>query len=264
MTAFGGALTDPTKIMGSRIAAFVVDGIVATLVMAAAFFVLDAGNFQTREFSSRFDAQRACDFVNQRQVGEGSNGICFVSGSTARVMDADDVQSMQVHLWIVAAGFGLLNYVVLTVVAGGTVGKLIFGLRVVTARGQRAGFGRNLVRWLFLIVDAACCYLPGLLTSFNTKGHRRVGDLVAGTYVVHRSAEGRLLHIPGHLHVKGRHEYGSFGPAPVAPDPTLGSGGGIDAPVFDPSRNTYVRYDQSSGVWFQWDDRTQSWIPAQQ
>ena len=202
--------------------------------------------------------------VNQRDVGDGSRGICFASGSEARIMDRDDVNALQGHLWLATGIFGLLNYVVLTVVAGGTVGKLIFGLRVVTARGQRAGFGRNLVRWLFLIVDAACCYLPGLLTSFNTKGHRRIGDLVAGTYVVHRSAEGRLLHIPGHLHVKGRHEYGSFGPAPVAPDPTLGTGGGIDAPVFDPSRNAYVRYDQASGVWFQWDERTQAWVPAQQ
>lgn len=264
MTAFGGALTDPTKIMGSRIAAYVIDTLVGLGVVVAVFFAFDAGNFQTRQFSSTFDAQRACDFVNQRDVGEQSNGLCFVSGTSARVMDSEDVSTMQVHLWVAGVAFGLANYVLLTVVAGGTVGKLIFGLRVVTARGERAGFGRNLVRWLLFIVDVACCYLPGLLTSFNTKGHRRVGDLVAGTYVVHRSAEGRLLHIPGHLHVKGRHDYGSFGPAPVAPDPTLGSGGGIDAPVFDPSRNAYVRYDPSSGVWFQWDDRTQSWIPAQQ
>ena len=64
--------------------------------------------------------------------------------------------------------------------------------------------------------------------------------------------------------MKGRHEYGSFGPAPVAPEPTLGAGGGIDAPVFDPSRNTYVRYDQDSGVWFEWDDASQTWVPARQ
>ena len=264
MTAFGGALTDPTKIMGSRIGAYIIDSLLLLAVMAGTFFVVDAKQFETRQFSSALEAQRACDLVNQRDVGDGSRGICFASGSEARIMDRDDVNALQGHLWLATGIFGLLNYVVLTVVAGGTVGKLIFGLRVVTARGQRAGFGRNLVRWLFLIVDAACCYLPGLLTSFNTKGHRRIGDLVAGTYVVHRSAEGRLLHIPGHLHVKGRHEYGSFGPAPVAPDPTLGTGGGIDAPVFDPSRNAYVRYDQASGVWFQWDERTQAWVPAQQ
>lgn len=264
MTAFGGALTDPTKIMGSRIGAYIVDLILATLAVGLVFVTVDASKFETRQFSSSFDAQRACDFVNRQDFDGQRNGICFASGTTARVMQGDDVQAMQVHLWLAWAGFGLLNYVVLTAVVGGTLGKLLFGLRVVTNRGQRAGFGRNLVRWLFLIIDQACCFLPGLLTSFNSKGHRRVGDMVAGTYVIHRSAEGRLLHIPGHLVVKGRHEYGSFGPAPIAAEPTLGTGGGIDAPVFDPSRNTYVRYDQVSGVWFQWDDTTQSWIPARQ
>ena len=99
-----------------------------------------------------------------------------------------------------------------------------------------------------------------LLTASNTKGHRRIGDLVAGTFVVHRSAEGRLLHIPGLLHVQNRHEYGAFGPAPAAAAPAPGS----DAPVFDPARNTYVRYDPASGVWFQWDEASQSWVPTQQ
>ena len=265
MTAFGGAISDPTKIMGARIGAYIVDLLIATGVVILVFVLVDASKFETREFSSTFEAQQACDLVSQREpFGSQTNSICFVSGSDALVMEGDDVQAMQVHLWIAWGAFGLFNYVLLSTVAGGTLGKMLFGLRVVTSRGQRAGIGRNLVRWLFLIIDQACCFLPGLLTSFNTKGHRRIGDLVAGTYVVHRSAEGRLLHIPGHLHVKNRHEYGTFGPAPAAPEPTLGTGGGIDAPVFDPSRNTYVRYDQASGVWFQWDDLTQSWVPAQQ
>ena len=150
MTAFGGALTDPTKIMGSRIGAYIIDSLLLLAVMAGTFFVVDAKQFETRQFSSALEAQRACDLVNQRDVGDGSRGICFASGSEARIMDRDDVNALQGHLWLATGIFGLLNYVVLTVVAGGTVGKLIFGLRVVTARGQRAGFGRNLVRWLFL------------------------------------------------------------------------------------------------------------------
>lgn len=272
MTAFGGALTDPTKIMGSRIAAYAIDLILAFIVTAGVFFLFGAGRFDSIETSSPAAAEQLCREVN-RNLTTGPDGTvnvgrddraCFAFGSTARVASGDDLNTVQAQLYAAFIGFGLFNYIILTAIAGGTVGKLLFGLRVVTARGQRAGLGRNLVRWLLLIVDQACCWLPGLLTSFNSKGHRRVGDMVAGTYVVHRSAEGRLLHIPGHLHVKGRHEFGAFGPAPAAPEPTLGSGGGIDAPVFDPSRNTYVRYDQSSGVWFQWDDRTQAWVPAEQ
>lgn len=272
MTAFGGALTDPTKIMGSRIAAYIVDLILGLVVIVGLFLLVGASRFESIDAGSPDAAQRLCREVNGslttdpdgEVVIDGDDRVCIAFGSTARVSTADDLNSLQVQLYAASIGFGLFNYVILSAIAGGTLGKLLFGLRVVTARGQRAGLGRNLVRWLLLIVDAACCFLPGLISSFNSKGHRRIGDMAAGTYVVHRSAEGRLLHIPGHLIVKGRHEYGTFGPAPAAPEPTLGTGGGIDAPVFDPSRNTYVRYDQSSGVWFQWDDTTQSWITAQQ
>ena len=66
MTAFGGALTDPTKIMGSRIGAYIVDLILATLAVGLVFVTVDAGKFETRQFSSSFDAQRACDFVNRQ------------------------------------------------------------------------------------------------------------------------------------------------------------------------------------------------------
>ncbi|MGN6696088.1 MAG: RDD family protein [Aquihabitans sp.] len=265
MTAFGGALTDPTKIMGSRVAAFVIDLVLAWAVLVGAFFLFGIHNFEEVRAGSPEGAEQICRDVDEASGGNTQKGLCFASGSTAHVATGDDIDTLQGQFWGVVIVVGFLNYVLLTVIAGGTVGKLIFGLRVVTARGQRAGFGRNIARSLLLFVDAACCYvLPGLAVALNAKGHRRIGDLAAGTYVVHRSAEGRLLHIPGHLHVQNRHEYGSFGPAPVGVEPTLGTSGGIDAPVFDPSRNTYVRYDQGSGVWFQWDDATQAWVPAQQ
>jgi uncharacterized RDD family membrane protein YckC len=273
MTAFGGALTDPTKIMGSRIGAYVIDFVLLWVVVIGALVLLDQGKFETVHAGTPAAAQQICNDINDdlrtnidgEVVVEGDDRVCFATGDTARVATGDDFSQIQQHLWVGLVVVGLLNYVVLSTVAGGTVGKLLFGLRVVTMHGTRAGFGRNLLRWVLLIVDALCCYfLPGLIVASKSKGHRRIGDMAAGTYVVHRSAEGRLLHIPGHLHVKGRHEFGTFGPAPAAPEPTLGTGGGIDAPVFDPSRNTYVRYDQASGLWFQWDDVTQAWIPAQQ
>lgn len=277
MTAFGGALTDPTKIMGSRIGAYAVDLVLGIAVVVGTFFLFGASHLETIEAGSDYAAQRFCDEFNGTagQPGGGGNRVCFVTGSSVRVATGDDYNAIQAQFYAAWFGFGLLNYVVLSAVAGGTLGKLLFGLRVTTARGQRAGIGRNLVRWLFLIIDAACCWLPGLLTSFNSKGHRRIGDMVAGTYVVHRSAEGRLLSIPGHLVVRNRQDPYVQGATPpgigampysTGAVPAAGVGGpdGIDAPVFDPSRNTYVRYDQASGTWFQWDERSQSWVPAQQ
>ncbi|HWJ60838.1 MAG TPA: RDD family protein [Acidimicrobiales bacterium] len=260
MTAFGGALTDPTKIMGSRIGAYIVDLIIGTVVVVGVFLLFGASHFDEVPAGSPAAARQLCDGINDVSDGSSRSHVCIAWGDSARVASGDDLRAVQVQFWAASIGFGLLNYVVLSAIAGGTAGKLIFGLRVVTARGQRAGLGRNLVRWLLLVVDTACCFLPGLLTSFNSKGHRRVGDMVAGTYVVHRSAEGRLLHIPGHLHVKNRDPYAVPGAAPAVP--AAAGSAGIDAPVFDPARNTYVRYDQASGTWFQWDDAQQAWVPA--
>ena len=53
-----------------------------------------------------------------------------------------------------------------------------------TRNGQECGFGRAVVRWLLLVVDAFFCFLVGLITALSTTGHQRVGDLVAKTYVV--------------------------------------------------------------------------------
>ena len=38
MTAFGGALTDPTKIMGSRVGAYLVDAVISTIVVLGLFY----------------------------------------------------------------------------------------------------------------------------------------------------------------------------------------------------------------------------------
>lgn len=267
MTAFGGALTDPTKIMGSRVGAYVIDAILTVVVVVGAFFLFGMSRLESIDAGSPAAAQAMCDEVNNQTSGDH---ICFTSGSTARLATGSDAESIQAILYGSAIAFGIANYVILSTVAGGTLGKLLFGLRVTTAYGKRAGIGRNLVRWLFLIIDGLCCYfLPGLIVASKSKGHRRIGDMVAGTYVVHRSAEGRLLNIPGHLVVKNRQDPyvtaanpPGIGQAPGTAAPATADG--ISAPVFDPSRNTYVRYDQGSGVWFQWDDRTQSWVPAQQ
>lgn len=266
MTAFGGALTDPTRIMGSRIGAYAVDTVLATVLVVAAFLLLDAGHFDKTETTSPAAAESFCREVNAAsQPGEAR--ACIPFGSGYYLLAESELDGAVRNVQVGALGFSFLNYVVLSAVAGGTVGKLIFGLRVTTARGQRAGFGRNLVRWVLLIVDTACCWLPGLLTSFNSKGHRRVGDMVAGTYVVHRSAEGRLLNIPGHLTVRNRQDpyvAGALAGTGAGARPSIGAEDGIAAPVFDPTRNTYVRYDQTSGTWFQWDDGSQSWVPARQ
>jgi hypothetical protein len=87
---------------------------------------------------------------------------------------------------------GVANLVVLQGITGASLGKLIMGLRVVDSQGAPCGMGRAFVRWILLIVDTICGVL-GLIVAGLTHPHRRIGDMIGGTYVVGQENEGRPL-----------------------------------------------------------------------
>jgi uncharacterized RDD family membrane protein YckC len=74
------------------------------------------------------------------------------------------------------------------VLAGGqTPGKRLLGLRVIRADGAPIGWSRSTVRSLLSFVD----FLPfgfaaGLVSTLLTGRHQRLGDLAAGSVVVHQ------------------------------------------------------------------------------
>jgi uncharacterized RDD family membrane protein YckC len=68
---------------------------------------------------------------------------------------------------------------------GASPGKALLGLRVVRPDGTTPGWRRSLVRVVAWVVDGLALVLPvALWSAWFTPGHRRVGDWVAGTYVV--------------------------------------------------------------------------------
>jgi uncharacterized RDD family membrane protein YckC len=68
---------------------------------------------------------------------------------------------------------------------GQTVGKRLYGLRVIRDDGAPAGFVAVLIRNLIRIVDfLPAFYGLGLLMIIFTSRSQRLGDLAAGTYVV--------------------------------------------------------------------------------
>jgi uncharacterized RDD family membrane protein YckC len=68
---------------------------------------------------------------------------------------------------------------------GQTVGKRLYGLRVIRDDGAPAGFTAVLIRNLVRIVDfLPAFYGLGLLMIIGTSRSQRLGDLAAGTYVV--------------------------------------------------------------------------------
>lgn len=68
---------------------------------------------------------------------------------------------------------------------GQTLGKRMFGLRVISADGSPAGFTAVLIRNLVRIVDfLPAFYGVGLLAIVVSSRSQRLGDLAAGTFVV--------------------------------------------------------------------------------
>ena len=107
----------------------------------------------------------------------------------------------------IAGGVYLLYLVVVQwivqAMTGATLGKAIFGIRTVDEQGQPPGLGKQFIRGLLWIIDSLCNALVAAILILATKGHRRLGDMAAKTFVVHTSAKGSPVVVPG-LRDRGR------------------------------------------------------------
>ncbi|MDE0802303.1 MAG: RDD family protein, partial [Acidimicrobiales bacterium] len=173
---------DVTAVMGRRIVAWILDFLVY-FGFVVALFALLADYVDIPSGSAFLDACERLRF----QDSEAAAG-CVEFGDRAYVTSNADngIQSLASLAYFVF-------FVVVQGITGGSPGKLLTGLRVVDEHGKRAGVGRSLGRTLLWVVDAAPWFLPlvGLITGLTSTGHRRVGDMAAGTYVVSRKDVGQ-------------------------------------------------------------------------
>jgi uncharacterized RDD family membrane protein YckC len=89
----------------------------------------------------------------------------------------------------------VLVIVVPQAIAGTSIGKALFGIRVVRRDGSPPGAVRSTVRLLCWGIDGLALLLPvAFWTAVFTPGHRRIGDFAAGTFVVRRRAAGEPVH----------------------------------------------------------------------
>ena len=171
---------DTTAVMGKRIGAYIIDAIIGVIITVVVFFSL------ADSFDTPFDP---CG-------QDESPALCFYTDGT--VIFAEDGDAAAVF----AASFGtwFIMHAVISSLAGGSPGKLMVGLRVVDQEtGQRASWGKNIGRTLLWIVDGQPLGLPlvGLISGVASKGHRRVGDMVAKTLVVDKASLGQPPVVPG-------------------------------------------------------------------
>jgi uncharacterized RDD family membrane protein YckC len=178
--------TDPTNVMGRRIAAWFIDVIVPTVVAFILGYIVFIGA-ATKITGVPSDY---CEFEQR-----ASNTACVQLGDDAYIGTDDDVRAAVVVGGLVFL-VGALNLFVVQGLTGAAVGKHMLGLRVVRQDGSIAKFGPNAARTLLLVVDHFFCYLVGLITALVTHPHRRVGDMAAGTFVVAKDSVGLPIGSP--------------------------------------------------------------------
>ena len=216
------ASADPTAVMGRRTAAWVIDFLIFVLI---GFFL---GPTPLSPLAEYVDTDENPGVTCQIIEDANDNSTCvewfddrlyFTEGADALVQF--------LVLWVAAP----LLYAALQGATGKSPGKAVFGIKVVDEQGANAGFGKSLARTALWIVDLAPWCIPGLvgfITGLTTKGHRRVGDMAAKTFVVGRAHTGPVV-IPG-LATAATAGYGAGQPWGTPPPGAAGAPAGWGAP----------------------------------
>lgn len=218
-----------TKCIGVRVGAFVIDLILAWIVVIA------VGSFllETVEVPAGGLGVDACELINDEYP------ICFNVNDDYYVGTDGDV----VALLLVGAATWIAIRIIPQGLNGRTPGKKLLGLKVVNAEGVPPGIGRSALREIMWLIDSLpFLYLIGFITAAATKKNTRVGDMVAGTFVARADsvASGAI----------GSPESMGYQSAPP-PVPT-------NQPVWDVERGAYVHrdptgrvqvYDNATGQW---------------
>ncbi len=101
---------------------------------------------------------------------------------------------------------------------GQTPGKRLLKIRVIKDSGRQITLFEAMARNLLRVVDMQASYLVGVVTMLCNKQQKRLGDLVAGTIVVHDRVEDQpLLSQQGRTITAGM--YGASTAAPAARRP---------------------------------------------
>ena len=273
---------DPTAVSVRRVIATVLDAalvlVPAILLLTASFEYLDTDTLDR-------DPEQFCeDYMDD--VGDVCLDLDDVDG---RVYFAEQIESdSSLVFW--GGGFAML--VVLQGLTGWTPGKLLTGIRTVGEDGRRPGLVKAFLRWVMWVVDGFPYIFPllGGILALTTQGHRRVGDMVAKTFVVRARAAGAPIVVPG-MDLPATHGVmPASAPAPAwtsepataaptdagqagwaAPGAAEGlatagtQAGDRPGPQWDAARGTYIQWDPIQRTWLQWEESARQWtrIPGQ-
>ena len=76
---------------------------------------------------------------------------------------------------------------------GQSIGKKIFGIKVINENGGRPAFSQLLIRWLLRLADFGFSFfMGGLFSVLLSKKDQRLGDMAAGTLVINMRTKSDL------------------------------------------------------------------------
>jgi uncharacterized RDD family membrane protein YckC len=235
---------DPTAVLGRRVVAYIID-IVIPLTLFVALCLALARHYDKHVGAFDLTNVNVCDALKARD----NVSVCFETSRAAYTI----TQGRAVIAFALPLLLSFVNLVVLQGSSGASIGKHVMNLRVVDTDGHDAGLGRAFVRWVLLVVDTLCLIF-GLVVAVITHPHRRVGDFVAGTYVIGADADQPI-------------DFAS--PVPVATTETAATTAtttsdeapSASAPVWDAQRGAWLSYDPVRRAWLRYDGDSSTWIP---
>lgn len=227
---------DPTRVVGQRAVAYLVDSLLVVMVWYAALTV--------------FDVDLSPDPVNPA-------GWQYEGSSSALALAVS-----------IPVLYVLLTSVVLQGIVGFTPGKMVLGVRLVGWDGRPPGLWRAFVHTLVLnVITSFGCLGVALVGAFVafTKNHRHPGDMLANTYVVDAWAQGHMIvRTPEGLRsglpaVRREDVVATLGPEEATKILAPSVAGRPTDPVFDKERGTYVVWRPKQEQWLEFDQATQQW-----
>lgn len=160
----------PTKVVGRRVAAWILDAIILGIISAIAWFALT------------------------KSVGTGGciGGGVEINGKCRGFVDGGNR-----GLWFVINGLASIGILwVMQGLTGKTPGKAAMGIKTVKADGNPPGIGRAALRSILYIVDGfpyIIPYLLGFIVALTSSRNQRVGDMAASTFVIDKNAGAAAL-----------------------------------------------------------------------
>lgn len=170
---------EPTKVMGRRVVAYIIDGLLLSAISFGIFIAMAEKDTEIAERLARGEVSPDDTTYGNVQIGDHEWAIV---GGKFLLYVLFALIAMALYQWVLQG------------IKGWTPGKLITGIRTVREDGAAPGVGRAAARWFLWLADGFPYVIPaltGFIVAMTNDARQRIGDKVAGTFVVRAEAMGR-------------------------------------------------------------------------